>query len=64
MKYHYQILNHLNEVVHESKKGIAKKGFDTAMAADEDGQLIMDMKFPTGAFYVRVFGELEDTAKN
>ena len=57
MKYHYQILDAQNNVVHESKKGIAYNGFDTALEASEDGNLIMDMKFPFGAYYVYVFPE-------
>ncbi len=56
MKYQYRILNERNEVLYDSKNGIAgKKGFDSALAASQDGELINDMKYPGMATYVRVY---------
>ncbi len=56
-KWHYHIVDASNKILHDSKKGVAKKGFDNPIAANSDGELIMDMKYPGAATYVKVYPE-------
>ncbi len=63
IRYHYQIRDSQNNVIHESKNGIAKKGFDDPVAASEDGNLIMDIKYPEQPYYVYVYPEDENSVQ-
>lgn len=58
-KYHYYIRDALNNVLHDSKKGVAKKGFDDIISASKDGDLIAEMKYPNVPTYTHVYGEEE-----
>lgn len=64
-RYHYVIRNAHNEIVHSSKDGVpGKKGFESPLKANDDGNLIMDMKYPTGAYYVQVYDEDYEETNN
>ncbi len=64
IRYHYQIRDAQSNVVHNSKDGVpGEKGFDSPIKASDDGELIMDMKYPFGAYYVHVYEE-DYEAKN
>lgn len=57
VKWHYHILDVNNNIIHDSKKGVAKKGFNDPVKATEDGELIGDLKYPGGIWYVKVYPE-------
>ena len=57
IKWHYHILDANDTILHDSKKGIAKKGFDDIVEASEDGELIREMKYPGKPYYVKVYPE-------
>ena len=59
-KYHYYIRDGPNNVLHDSKKGVAKKGFDDIILASKDGDLIAEMKYPGVPTYTHVYAEEQE----
>jgi hypothetical protein len=63
-KFHYQIRDAQSNVIHSSKNGVCKKGFDDPVKAAADGELIMDMKYPDKPYFVHVYPEDTEATNN